>query len=626
MFKKNVTMVVLTVCALLAVSASLYAGKEKLKQETQKILTDEMEAQAMAKLKDIQIANQTGNNDQSVVLAGDTLFFTVRDFSMNTNIGRKIAVNADGSVHTIAQVQEDGGAYNMQYHFLDVNLGSFGALDVDAAQVNLRSGRVMNGPGGEAWISLHDNVDSESYLYKDAGVGFYSFTPTFIATGRFASADYKDGGTTWVTTNDADGNFEVDNFYYSTDGGANWPVGTIFELPKPDTATYQVVPGGVEIFPEFNPANPSELTVAATSEEFNNAVGDFGSLFIATTNDLSLTWAVDELYRKGELLSDLSYYLINNFSQVSTAYSSDGTLHLAFNGYGIQTDGSVGLYYIYTIGYWNSNMSSFHNEMQVLTGPEFVNPSVTSQVTGFYSGNEIGNAKPSVATSLADAPNPNVIAVTWSQPEIVNDTVLVSATGPGGVLPGVAIYATDIWCAVSGDNGNTWSAPFYVAGAPQKSDLFASLNENIIYDDASGSYFIDFVYMYDKVPGSFVFGQNEATPPAAWIYDRYDITAHIPVGAIDPGVSVASGFELSQNYPNPFNPSTTIAYNLKQAADVTLEVFNVTGQKVATLANGRKPAGQYEVNFDAADIASGIYFYTLNANGQSLTRKMVLMK
>ena len=132
--------------------------------------------------------------------------------------------------------------------------------------------------------------------------------------------------------------------------------------------------------------------------------------------------------------------------------------------------------------------------------------------------------------------------------------------------------------------------------------------------------------MYDKVPGSFVFGQNEATPPAAWIYDRYDITAHIPVGAIDPGVSVASGFELSQNYPNPFNPSTTIAYNLKQAADVTLEVFNVTGQKVATLANGRKPAGQYEVNFDAADIASGIYFYTLNANGQSLTRKMVLMK
>ena len=98
MFKKNVTMVVLTVCALLAVSASLYAGKEKLKQETQKILTDEMEAQAMEKVKNMQIANQTGNNDQSVVLVGDTLFFTVRDFSMNTNIGRKIAVNADGKL------------------------------------------------------------------------------------------------------------------------------------------------------------------------------------------------------------------------------------------------------------------------------------------------------------------------------------------------------------------------------------------------------------------------------------------------------------------------------------------------------------------------------------------------
>lgn len=622
MFKKNVTMIALMICAFLAASVSLYAGKERLKQESQKVLTDELEAQAMAKLKDIQIANQTGNTDQSVLAPGDTVFFTIRDFSMNTNMGRKIAVTADGGIHTIAQVQDEGATtYNMQYHFIDPVLGSFGALDVDAAQVGLRSGRIMNGPGGEAWISLHDHVDNQMYLYKDAGVGFYSFTGTFIANGRFASADYKDGGNTWVTTNDADGNFEVDNFYYSTDGGATWPLGTMFELPRPDTATYQVVPGGVEIYPEFNPANPAELTVAATSEESGNGTGPFGSLFIATTTDLSQSWTNEELYRKGELLSNLSYYLINNFSQASTAYTSNGTLHMAFNGYGIQTDGTTELSNIFPIGYWNSNMSSFHNEAKVLTGPAFMNGSVAAQIVGLYPGNEIGCSKPGVSVTNADAPHPNMVAVIWAQPEIVDDTTVVTATNPDGSIS--AFMATDIWCAVSPDNGVSWLEPFYASGTPQKSDLLPSIAKNITYDAVANKYYIDFVYLHDKVPGSFVFGESDPTPAAAWVYDRVELPV---VGIENPGTSVASGFELSQNYPNPFNPTTTIAYSLKQAADVALEVFNVTGQKVATLAEGRQPAGQYDVNFDAADFASGIYFYTLKANGQSLTRKMVLMK
>jgi hypothetical protein len=314
MFKKNVTIAFLMLSIFFAATASLYAGKEKLKTHAQKILTDELEARAMGKMKDVQLPDNSSHLAKGAVAPGDTLFFTIRDFSMNTNMGRKIAVTAEGHIHSIAQVQEEGATtYNMQYHFVDAVLGSFGALDVDAAQVGLRSGRIMNSPDGIAWISLHDHVDNQTYLYKDAGQGFYSFTGTFIAPGRFASADYKDGGNTWVTTNDADGNFEVDNFYYSTDGGATWPLGTLFELPKPDTATYQVEIGGVEIYPEFNPANPTELTVAATSQEVGNGTGPFGSLFIAATTDLSQSWTVEELYRKGELLADQSYYLVNNF-------------------------------------------------------------------------------------------------------------------------------------------------------------------------------------------------------------------------------------------------------------------------------------------------------------------------
>jgi murein DD-endopeptidase MepM/ murein hydrolase activator NlpD len=83
---------------------------------------------------------------------------------------------------------------------------------------------------------------------------------------------------------------------------------------------------------------------------------------------------------------------------------------------------------------------------------------------------------------------------------------------------------------------------------------------------------------------------------------------------------------LDQNYPNPFNPSTVISYNLPQASDVRLEVFNLLGQRVALLMNDRVQSGRHTVNFDAGHLSSGIYIYRLQAEGFSETRKMLLVK
>ncbi|MCG3120070.1 MAG: hypothetical protein ALAOOOJD_02671 [bacterium] len=90
--------------------------------------------------------------------------------------------------------------------------------------------------------------------------------------------------------------------------------------------------------------------------------------------------------------------------------------------------------------------------------------------------------------------------------------------------------------------------------------------------------------------------------------------------------TVARDFQLAQNYPNPFNPSTSIAFSLGKAGAVKLQVFNALGQKVATLVNGKMPAGQHSVIWDASNVPSGIYFYRLEAGAFSQTRKMVLMK
>jgi len=95
---------------------------------------------------------------------------------------------------------------------------------------------------------------------------------------------------------------------------------------------------------------------------------------------------------------------------------------------------------------------------------------------------------------------------------------------------------------------------------------------------------------------------------------------------VEVDVTTPIEYALEQNYPNPFNPSTVIKYSIPQDGMVTLYVFNLLGEKVATLVNGVMQAGRYEVNFDASKLASGIYVYTINSGSFNSVKKMVLMK
>lgn len=84
-------------------------------------------------------------------------------------------------------------------------------------------------------------------------------------------------------------------------------------------------------------------------------------------------------------------------------------------------------------------------------------------------------------------------------------------------------------------------------------------------------------------------------------------------------------FLLEQNYPNPFNPSTRIQYQVSSITNVSLKVYDILGNEVASLVNEQKPAGSYEVEFDAANLAGGIYFYKLQAGSFVETKKMILL-
>lgn len=98
----------------------------------------------------------------------------------------------------------------------------------------------------------------------------------------------------------------------------------------------------------------------------------------------------------------------------------------------------------------------------------------------------------------------------------------------------------------------------------------------------------------------------------------------------------AEGFKLFQNYPNPFsakggfisggNPSTRIQYQVPGSSHITLKVYDILGEEVATLVNEEKPAGKYEVNFNASNLSSGVYYYKLWAGQYTKTRKMIYLK
>nr|HRI47937.1 T9SS type A sorting domain-containing protein [Ignavibacteriaceae bacterium] len=87
-----------------------------------------------------------------------------------------------------------------------------------------------------------------------------------------------------------------------------------------------------------------------------------------------------------------------------------------------------------------------------------------------------------------------------------------------------------------------------------------------------------------------------------------------------------ASFSLNQNYPNPFNPSTKITFSITKAAKTVLNVYNVLGQKVATLIDKELSAGQHEVTFDASKLTTGVYFYKLESGSNFEIKKMLLVK
>ena len=218
------------------------------------------------------------------------------------------------------------------------------------------------------------------------------------------------------------------------------------------------------------------------------------------------------------------------------------------------------------------------------------------------------------------------------------------------ILVRPTLRSTTGYTSISGSITSPGSEP---SGSLSKRSADAGVDGSLVYaidnstglvggygvTDASGSYTIPelapgtYSVTVDKVDYSSATGTGNPTYDASGnpVADDVTLSINFVVTSVAGNSTVPTGYTLMQNYPNPFNPTTQIAFTLPRAQKVTLSVYNILGQRVATLVDGMVVAGTHVVTWNARDnfgieLPSGVYFYRLQAGGYSEARKMVLLK
>jgi photosystem II stability/assembly factor-like uncharacterized protein/subtilisin-like proprotein convertase family protein len=194
-------------------------------------------------------------------------------------------------------------------------------------------------------------------------------------------------------------------------------------------------------------------------------------------------------------------------------------------------------------------------------------------------------------------------------------------------LPAVR-RSTDGGATFFNPNPGLQTAPTAIAARPNTNELYVTTSNSILVSTDNGN-----TWTPEAIPSTitglnFLIFANERNGWACGangMIVKYSPST-IPTANVSNPIAKPTSFKLVQNYPNPFNPSTTIGYQISTLSEVKLEVFDVLGRRVATLVNEQQPPGFYTVNFNATRLASGVYFYRLQAGSFVETKKMMLVK
>ncbi|MBD3165315.1 T9SS type A sorting domain-containing protein [bacterium] len=350
------------------------------------------------------------------------------------------------------------------------------------------------------------------------------------------------------------------------------------------------------------------------------------------------------------------------YTDMCIYFDTDDDLHVAFSlrpYYAVQEQAFISYSYIY---HWDETTNAF----TMAVDANYIR--ITSEFAISQPAWHMNVNRP----SLYQDPDTDILWMTYNQylSHAEGDTTDIgTATDTNGrPMANADVYVTASPPDYTGYNGLRWAEGVNVTNtkwtgdepAPPgecRSELdpnFALNNEgdylNLIYSlDLDSGFHIqeegvaaNVPMVYHRVPKQDVLDSFDAwvtgvpmhidetghwEDPLSWEWNDDEGFFEMNPENVEEGSSVTPhSFELEQNYPNPFNPTTTIAFSLQHRADVKVAVFDVLGREIATIAQGAFNAGRHQLLFDGSELASGVYFYRVEAGDFQATRKMVLMK
>ncbi|KAB2924653.1 MAG: T9SS type A sorting domain-containing protein [Bacteroidetes bacterium] len=614
MFKKVSTLLLVAVFAFSAIGNAAVKGEKKWKEAPKgsEVMSTETPAVSVKLAKSVPTTVRVTATPADGIEIGNTDY----DYGWNSGSSRGVATFNNGAqVHMVYNDRDlDAGAAPLnrrgnKYVFFDAanptalvkafprplatGATGFGGVDVIPAGAG----------AGIAVTAYHTPL----FFAIDGSPGGGSFTESAIpAPLNEGGLDpeisvTKDGNTLWYSHTKNRTDYYV---FKSTDFGASWT--------QPDTLISHYTP----IFAGATGANDNPVLTAANGDLYmvttlagTGAVAPLGSAhpdsadragyFKSTNGGTSWTWTT--LAKDGDPLvvaaGDTVYLLLENFSGTDGVVDGSNNLHVVANGYSLKViNDSTTSNRFYTL-YWKTGMSGW----KIISDKAVGNLAEYDSAYYLYNGNAFGHAYPTIGVK-----GNNVFAA-WSQTRFNAGKMDTAAAG----------VQYDLWWTNSIDGGASWSNVTKLANSTGA--LFATVGEELAVNGANIT--ASLVYYADTARGSTVF-DGLASVQIPVIFRTITWTGS-SVG--EQGV-VANSYELGQNFPNPFNPSTSINYTLGKAENVSLKVYNMLGQEVATVVNGLQNAGPHSVRFDASNLASGMYLYKLQTGSFSDVKKMMLLK
>jgi hypothetical protein len=389
---------------------------------------------------------------------------------------------------------------------------------------------------------------------------------------------------------------------------------------------YDVVSGGPDIaityFSACSNLNGDTLFVAYEED----VVGDpYPNIrFIISTN-YGTTWSSDT-------------QVDMDGAQPDIAYGADGRLFLAVQDIDPEHDIQLWFSTNYGAGWVDKGMltGAGADESYPKVGALHTSPANTARIWVVYNHHVSSTNKDlmyAYSTDGGSTWSPNqVIANSGDYDEMATD-LEVYRTPSCNVVDLCYLKSTvDKAPPLTYDIYYTWA----YSSSPQFHSPPEKMNDTYSYSASDGREVCQVIFQSGGLPGVVYAGVHLLKNGAGYLYDGawnlyYDYYNWVDVEEENPEKELPSEFSLSANYPNPFNPETKIAYSIPRRCRVKLEVFNILGQKIRTLVDEEQSAGKREVTWNGKDendneVASGVYFYKLQAKDLVQTKKMVLIR